>query len=233
MCLQTTDDNKKRQRGQISISMMCSELSRLNDEIRVFEEERVDYLHIDVMDGEFTPNLGLGTDYIRGLRRATDLPLELHLMINRPEDKLGWFDIQPEDRVIIHYESTFDLNRALERAERYRCKVMLALNPGTPVYAVEEVAGILDGVSILTVNPGFAGQKIVGNYLEKTQKMRKYLDTFANYKLLEVDGNITFEHADELRGAGADIFVAGSSSVMTGNFAELSDKIRSMKKLIE
>lgn len=157
-------------KSQISASMMCSNLVDLQATIDVFEKEKVEYLHIDVMDGEFVPNFGLGVDYIRGLRELTSIPLDLHLMIKDPEYKLPWIGIHKEDIVTIHYESTFQVQRALDYLVPYGCKRFLAINPATPIGQIEEVLDYIDGVNLLMVNPGFAGQKIVPSTLRKAEK---------------------------------------------------------------
>lgn len=151
--------------------MMCSNLVDLQVTIDVFEKEKVEYLHIDVMDGEFVPNFGLGVDYIRGLRELTSIPLDLHLMIKDPEYKLPWIGIHKEDIVTIHYESTFQVQRALDYLVPYGCKRFLAINPATPIGQIEEVLDYIDGVNLLMVNPGFAGQKIVPSTLRKAEKL--------------------------------------------------------------
>ena len=162
-------------KSQISASMMCSNLVDLQATIDVFEKEKVEYLHIDVMDGEFVPNFGLGVDYIRGLRELTSIPLDLHLMIKDPEYKLPWIGIHKEDIVTIHYESTFQVQRALDYLVPYGCKRFLAINPATPIGQIEEVLDYIDGVNLLMVNPGFAGQKIVPSTLRKAEKLQKFL----------------------------------------------------------
>lgn len=204
----------EKRHGKISASMMCSDLIHLKENIAVFERTGIEYLHIDVMDGEFVPNFGLGVDYLYGLRELTDIPMDLHLMVNRPEDKLGWLNIQPADRVHIHYESTQHVQRTVERVRRYGCKVMLAINPATPIYSTEEMLEYIDGVTVLTVNPGFAGQQIVRSCIKKTGRLKTLLAEMGFERLdVEVDGNISFENAKTLRGLGANIFVAGSSSI--------------------
>ena len=120
-------------KSEISASMMCSDLIDLKETIRIFEEEGMEYLHIDMMDGSFVPNFGLGVDYVRGLRNLTDIPLDIHLMIKDPEYKFQWIGIKPTDTVSIHYESTFQVQRALDYLEPFGCKRFLAINPATPV----------------------------------------------------------------------------------------------------
>lgn len=219
--------------GKISASMMCADLVHLKDTIKVFEEEGIDYLHIDVMDGEFVPNFGLGVDYIRGLRELTSIPLDLHLMILNPEYKLQWLGIKDTDIVSIHYESTYQVQRALDWLKPFGCKRFLAINPATPVYVLEEVLDYIDGINLLTVNPGFAGQSIVPSTIKKAEKLNSFLEEQnRNEIIVEVDGNITTRNAQILRGFGASVFVAGSSSVFSGEVSELRDNIKAFKLAI-
>lgn len=200
--------------GKISVSMMCADLLHLREDIAIFEEVKIDYLHIDVMDGLFVPNLGLGTDYINSLRELTEIPLDIHLMVNHPEQKLGWLNLNSKDSVTIHYESSSDVQRVLEKAKGYGCRVMLAINPGTPVGMIEELLDYTDGITLLTVNPGFAGQKIIPSSFYKMEKLSRYLNSLGYKDMsVQVDGNINIENAKRLRDLGADMFVAGSSSV--------------------
>ncbi|MBS5783934.1 MAG: ribulose-phosphate 3-epimerase [Clostridium sp.] len=222
-----------RQAGQISASMMCADLIDLKDTITIFEKNKMDYLHIDVMDGDFVPNFGLGVDYIRGLRGLTNIPMDFHLMINRPEDKLEWLGIQPSDCVSIHFESTVHVQRTLEKVRHYGCKVMMAINPATPLYSVEEVLEYIDGITVLTVNPGFAGQRIVHSCIRKTEKLKKLLlnSGYSNLSI-EVDGNISFENARLLRDLGADMFVAGTSSVFSGGKEKIEENMLRLRAII-
>lgn len=218
----------------ISASMMCADLVNLKETLRIFEEEQVDYLHIDVMDGAFVPNFGLGVDYIRSLRELTKIPLDIHLMVRDPEYKLQWIGIQKDDIVSIHYESTFQVQRALDWLEPFGCKKFLAINPATPIYAIEEVLDYIDGVNLLMVNPGFAGQKIVESTLKKAAKLQQFLEQHGKADLIfEADGNITLEHAKQLRAIGADMFVAGTSSVFMGKVEEYRDNIKKLKAVIQ
>lgn len=204
-------------KGEISASMMCSNLIDLKDTLRIFEEEGVEYLHIDMMDGIFVPNFGLGVDYIRSVRELTSIPLDLHMMIKDPEYKFQWIGIKETDIVSVHYESTFQVQRALDYLQPYGCKRFLAINPATPISALEEVLDYIDGINILMVNPGFAGQKMVPSTVKKVQRIGEMLKR-ENHSdiIMEVDGNITPENAAMLRQLGASIFVAGTSSIFKG-----------------
>ena len=219
--------------SKISASMMCANLVDLRETIRVFEEEKVEYLHIDVMDGEFVPNFGLGVDYIRGLRELTSIPLDLHLMIKNPEYKLQWIGIKETDIVSIHYESTYQVQRALDWLAPYGCKRYLAINPATPVYVLEEVLDYVDGINLLMVNPGFSGQKIVPSTLKKAEKLKRLLvEHGKETSTLEVDGNITPENGHKLREIGASIFVCGTSSVFKGGVSCYKDNIGQFREAV-
>lgn len=213
--------------------MMCSDLIDLKDTIRIFEEQGVEYLHIDMMDGNFVPNFGLGVDYIRGLRKLTSTPLDLHLMIRDPEYKLPWIGIQETDIVSIHYESSFQVQRVLDWLKPYGCKRFLAINPATPINALEEVLDYIDGINLLMVNPGFAGQQIIPSTLKKAQKVVDLLKQEHREDItIEVDGNITFENAQILKNIGANIFVAGTSSVFRGELKEYPTNIELLRAAI-
>ena len=221
-------------KSEISASMMCSDLIDLKDTIKIFEEEGIERLHIDVMDGTFVPNLGLGVDYIRGLRKLTSIPLDIHLMIKDPEYKFNWLGLKSTDIVSIHYESTFQVQRALDYLEPYECKRFLAINPATPVYVLEEVLDYIDGINLLMVNPGFAGQKIVPSTINKAKKVVELLKEQGRDDLIiEVDGNITRENGKILRELGASMFVAGTSSLFKNGLAEYKNNIVEFRKYIK
>ena len=220
--------------GMISASMMCADLVNLKETIKVFEEEQVEYLHIDVMDGEFVPNFGLGVDYIRGLRELTNIPLDMHLMIRNPEYKLQWMGIKDTDIVSIHYEGTYQVQRALDWLSPFGCKKFLAISPATPIYVLEEVLDYIDGINLLMVNPGFAGQKIVPSTLHKAEKLKDFLaHNNRDDIVVEVDGNITPENGKRLYKTGARIFVCGTSSIFKGKVEGYRRNIRSFREAIK
>lgn len=219
-----------KRKGEISASMMCSDLVNLKETIQIFEEEGVEHLHIDMMDGTFVPNFGLGVDYVRGLRKLTDIPLDLHLMIKDPEYKFSWIGIKPTDIVSIHYESTFQVQRALDYLAGYGCKRFLAINPATPVNVLEEVLDYIDGINLLMVNPGFAGQKIVPSTMRKAEKVVNLLKREHREDIIiEVDGNITHENALTLRHIGASVFVTGTSSIFKGDVNKYKENIKEFR----
>lgn len=218
---------------EITASMMCSDLLDLKETIEIFEENKIEHLHIDVMDGIFVPNFGLGVDYIRGLRDLTTIPLDLHLMITDPEYKLDRIGIRPTDIVSIHYESTFQIQRAIDRLKRYDCKCFIAINPATPVYQIEELLDFIDGINLLMVNPGFAGQKMVPSTMKKAEKLMSFLGEMNKTDIeVEVDGNITPENAEKLSRLGANIFVGGTSAIFKGDISRYSENIKVLRDRI-
>lgn len=219
--------------SQLAPSMMCVDFAEMTDTLRCFEAQGIEYLHVDIMDGEFVSNFTLGTDFCKYLRSHTSIPLDLHLMINRPDNKLSWFGIRDGEFVSVHWESTPHIQRTLAMIRDLGGKPMLALNPATPIEVLDYVLDDIDGVLLMTVNPGFAGQKMVPCMPEKIKNTRAYLDSHGREDVrIEVDGNVSFVHAGEMRAAGADIFVGGTSSIfakgtpMAENIAKLRAAVR-------
>ena len=215
----------------ISPSLMCCNFFEFEKQIKVFEEEKIEYLHIDIMDGLFVPNYTLGTDFVKQVKKKTSIPVDLHLMIDKPEMKLDYFTFGEGDIVSVHAESTQHLQRALQKIKDKGAKAYVAINPATPICALEEVLESIDGVLVMTVNPGFAGQKLVAGAMSKIARVRKFLDENGKNDLpIEVDGNVSYENAKLMNEAGADIFVCGTSSIFACN---LTDGIRKFRKIFE
>ena len=198
----------------ISPSLMCADFMNLGDELKKLEKGNIEYLHVDIMDGVYVPNYTLGTDFVKRLDAATDIPLDIHLMIDEPTAKLDWFELCEGDYVSVHYESCTHIQRALNLIRERGARPMLALNPGTPLTVLEELMPYIDGVLIMTVNPGFSGQKLVTSTLGKITRCRELLDRNGYTEVdIECDGNVSFENAKLMKEAGANIFVAGTSSI--------------------
>lgn len=219
---------RKNSAGKISPSLMCVDFMKIKETLEILEEEKIEYLHIDIMDGIFVPNYTLGTDYCKAIRASSDIPLDIHMMVEKPEEKLDFFDIRENDIVSIHAETTAHLQKALTKIREKGAKAYVALNPATPLCFLENVTDDLDGVLVMTVNPGFAGQKLIPQTLSKITAVRKMLETAGKNCEIEVDGNVSFENAEKMRKAGADIFVAGTSSVFAKDLSlkEGIDKLR-------
>jgi len=200
--------------GKISPSIMCADFRHLEENIKILEQARVEYLHFDIMDGSFVPNFTLGPDLMRSVREITEIPFDIHLMVQHPENHIALFDLKPGDIVSVHQESTIHLQRTLQKIKDSGAKPAVALNPATPIYSIEDVLDDIDVVLIMTVNPGFAGQKLVPATLKKITNLKKYLtENGYGHIEIEVDGNVSYENARKMREAGADIFVAGTSSL--------------------
>lgn len=188
---------------------MCADFMNLGRDIKEMERLNIEYLHIDVMDGSFVPNYTLGTDFVSAVKKITDIPVDIHLMIDEPERKTEWFTFGEGDYVSVHYEATKHVQRTIQKIKDRGAKAMLALNPATPLCVIEDVAADIDAVLIMTVNPGYAGQKLVVQTLDKIKRAKNMYPDIE----IEVDGNVSFENAKLMSEAGADIFVAGSSSL--------------------
>lgn len=217
---------------KISPSVMCVDFFKLEENIRAFEENKIDLLHVDVMDGHFVPNFTLGTDFVKILKEKTNIPLDIHLMVENPENKTDWFQFGKNDYVSVHYESTPHLHKALYNIKNKGAKAMVAINPATSIFVLEEVLDIIDGVLVMSVNPGFAGQSLIPGTLKKIKKLREYLDNkgYENTQI-EVDGNVSFENAKIMNEMGANIFVCGTSSIFKKDIS-LSEGISKFKKII-
>ena len=214
---------------QISPSVMCVDFFNLAETISEFERQNIEYIHVDIMDGVYVPNFTLGTDFIKQLKKHTKIPMDIHLMIENPESKLDWFEFGEGDYVAIHYETTKHLHKAVAAIRAKGAKPMVAINPATPISVLENILDDVDAVLVMTVNPGFAGQKLIPSTLGKISALRMYLDKngYENIEI-EVDGNVSFENARLMSDAGANIFVAGTSSIFKAeqSMAENTAKLR-------
>ena len=213
--------------------MMCADIFTLGDTMDVFEKNGVSYLHIDIMDGEFVPNFTLGTDYCRRMKQSSSIPLDIHLMINDPEKKLSWFDFGEGDIVSVHFESTKHPYLALQMIRERGAKAFLAINPGTAASVILPMLSVMDGVLVMTVNPGFAGQKLAESTLAKITEVRELAAKAGRDDILiETDGNVSFENAVRMSRAGADIFVAGTSAVFRKDMS-LEEGLRKLQECVE
>ena len=212
---------------QISPSLMCCDFFNLKNQIDTFKNNNIDYLHIDIMDGDFVPNYALGVDFIKQLKVYTDIPLDIHLMVKDVDKKIDYIPFSKGDIVSVHYETSTHLQRTISQIKAKGGKAFVAINPFTPIYVLEEMLDDIDGVLVMTVNPGFAGQKLIPTTIKKIEKLKKLLTSLNKDIKIEVDGNVSFENAKIMSKAGADIFVAGTSSVFkNGNLKEGIENLR-------
>ena len=218
---------------KIAPSMMCVENDTLIQTLNTFEKNGISLLHLDIMDGHFVNNFALGTDYCKNLKKYCSIPLDYHLMIEKPENKLDWFSFGENDYVSIHAESTYHIQRAVSLIKERGAKAGIALNPATPLSELDYITDDLSFVLLMTVNPGFAGQKLVPQTLKKISDLRKLLDEKGLFGCeIEVDGNVSFENARKMSEAGANIFVAGTSSLFIKNDKPLQENIRLFNDVI-
>ncbi len=196
---------------RIAPSVLSADLGRLPEQIERAVTGGADWLHVDVMDGHFVPNLTFGAPLVRALRRLTNLPLDVHLMVERPERYLGEFADAGANLFTFHPEATVHVQRHLATARQLGMLAGLALNPSTPVTLLDEVVADVDLVLIMSVNPGYGGQSYLPQSTDKIRRTRALLDRHASPAVLEVDGGITTATIAEAWGAGADTFVAGTA----------------------
>lgn len=208
-------------KNKMSPSLMCADPFNLKDIMLLFEKHDIDYLHVDIMDGKFVPNLGIGSDFIKALRKHTSIPFDYHIMVKDPDDIIDLLDIRENDIVSVHYECSFQIQRTLDNIKKKNCKVMIAINPATSLHTLEEVIYYIDGINLLMVNPGFAGSAMAENCMKKADKAGRVIRKLARKDVIfEVDGNISFENAMKLKKFGANLFVCGTSSVFSSNEIE-------------
>lgn len=200
---------------EIAPSILSADFTRLGEQIALVEGGGAAYIHVDVMDGHFVPNLTIGPFIVEAVRRATRLPIDAHLMIERPDNFIAEFARAGANLISVHPETTYHLNRTLNYIRQAGCQAGLVLNPATPLAYVEEVIDDIDYVLLMSVNPGFGGQKFIRSSLDKLRRLRALLDSFSHRGgrrvRIEIDGGIGPDNAADVAAAGAEIFVAGSA----------------------
>ena len=195
----------------IAPSILAADITRLGNEIRAAEAAGADWIHVDVMDGRFVPNITMGQFIVEACRRVTQLPLDVHLMIEKPEDHLETFAKAGASGLTVHVETCPHLHRTLQHIKSLGCKAGVVLNPGTAVGALDAVLPLADLVLVMSVNPGFGGQSFIAESLARIGEIRKKLDALGSSAWLEVDGGVSIETISPLEKAGATAFVAGTS----------------------
>ena len=196
---------------KIAPSILSADFSQLGDEIKKVEAAGVDMIHIDVMDGHFVPNLTFGPPVIAALRKVTQLPFDVHLMVKNPQDLIDPFVKAGADIITFHAETSPHLHRLIQNVKELGVKAAVALNPSTPLSTIEEILDELDMILIMSVNPGFGGQKFISSALNKIERLRTLLNERDLAADIQVDGGINEGTAAQVVAAGANILVAGSA----------------------
>ena len=211
---------------KLSASILSADFGRLADEVQAVELAGADWIHIDVMDGHFVPNITIGPDVVRAVRKVTDLPLDVHLMIENPERYLEAFIDAGADWVGVHVEAARHLHRVIQNIRELGAHPTVTLNPATLLASIEPILGDVDMVLLMTVNPGFGGQSFIRSMLPKVRQCRRLIDQLQLPALLQVDGGVHPGTIGELVDAGVDVFVAGSAVFGNGDYGE---NVRALK----
>jgi ribulose-phosphate 3-epimerase len=215
---------------EIAPSILAADFACLGEGIRAVERGGAAMLHVDVMDGHFVPNISIGVPVVASLRKATRLPLDVHLMIENPEFYIQAFAEAGADMISVHQEATPHLDRALSMIREHGCQPGAVINPATPVAALSEVFDKVDHVLVMSVNPGFGGQKFIPGALGKIRELKRIRDSYNHSFRIEVDGGVGPDNVVDLVRAGAEILVAGTSIFHTTDAAEA---VRAMKQAAE
>ena len=210
----------------VAPSILSADFSVLGEEIAAVEAAGADWIHIDVMDGHFVPNITMGPGVVKSLRKMTVLPFDVHLMIESPEQYIQPFAEAGSDRITVHMEALIHLHRTVSQIKELGLKAGVSLNPATPLSFVESILTDIDLLLIMTVNPGFGGQQFIKTMLPKIRQARELIDRFAPAVLLEVDGGVTLTNLPAILKAGADVLVAGASIFGSGNYRDTIGKMK-------
>ena len=212
---------------KIAPSILSADFSKLGEEVKAVEQAGADYIHVDVMDGHFVPNITIGPIIVKAVKGVTKLPLDVHLMISNPDDFIDDFVQAGADILTVHAEAGYHLHRSLQHVRKAGAKPAVSLNPASPLSMIEYVLDDLDMVLLMTVNPGFGGQDFIPEVVPKIERLREMIDKRGLNVELEVDGGIGPETINRVSSAGADVFVAGSAIYHSADYAET---IRLMRK---
>ena len=214
----------------IAPSILSADFSNLAQQIRLAEMGGADWIHCDVMDGHFVPNITIGPLIIKAARKCTKLPLDVHLMIENPEKYLGAFAKAGANLLSVHIEVVFDLNKTIDRIKELGCKAGVVVNPGTPISSIKNIAEQIDLLLIMTVDPGFGGQKFIPESLSRIKEAVKIRSELNAGYLIEIDGGINKETIVDAKKAGVDVFVAGSAIFDADNITAATAELKNLIK---
>lgn len=212
----------------IAPSFLSANFLNLSADIEMINNSKADYFHLDIMDGVFVPNISFGFPIISAIKKEAKLPFDVHLMIVEPDKYIERFAKAGADLLTVHYESCKHLNRTIQQIKEYGMKAGVALNPHTNVSFLENIIYDLDLVLLMSVNPGFGGQKFIPNTYNKIRQLRKMIDDRNLHTLIEVDGGVNIENSKVLFSAGVDILVAGSSIFNSPSPVETIEKMKNV-----
>lgn len=217
---------------RIAASIACANFANFAADIRHLAGTGVDYLHFDFMDGRFVPNFGLDLSLMETVRKLTDIPLDCHLMIEEPERYIDRIAACGAEYITIHFEATCHVQRALQQIHDAGCRTGIALNPATPVQSLDYILDDVEMVTVMTVNPGAAGQKLVPATMRKVGDVRRLLDSSGHDDIdIEVDGNVSFANIPAMLDAGATVLVGGTSSIFHKNYS-IPEAVQEVQNLI-
>ncbi|MEQ9591814.1 MAG: ribulose-phosphate 3-epimerase [Cyclobacteriaceae bacterium] len=212
----------------IAPSVLAADFANLESETRMINESVADWIHVDVMDGVFVPNISLGIPIVKAIKKHAEKPLDVHLMIVNPERYIEMFCDAGASIISVHYEASPHLHRTVQQIKDLGCKAGVAINPHTSVSLLEDILGDIDLVCMMSVNPGFGGQKFIENTYRKTEALRKMIDGAGAKVQIEIDGGVNQDNAKPLLDAGADVLVAGN---FVFSSSQPKDVIKRLKSL--
>ncbi|MGJ5712143.1 ribulose-phosphate 3-epimerase [Staphylococcus auricularis] len=207
-------------------SLLSADFLTLNEELKALEKAKVDGVHFDVMDGQFVPNISIGVPILDAVREGTQLPIDVHLMIEQPEQYIPTMAEHGADLISVHVEATPHIHRAIQLIKQHDVKAGVVINPGTPVTAIEPVLRDVDYVLVMTVNPGFGGQPFIENCIEKIDQLMALKSEQSLSFSIEVDGGINDETAPVVKAHGADMLVVGSHFFQQSDYAAVTDQLK-------
>jgi ribulose-phosphate 3-epimerase len=216
--------------GIIAPSILSSDFTNLSQQIRLTEMGGADWIHCDVMDGHFVPNITIGPLIVKAVRKSTKLPVDVHLMIENPDNYLEAFAEAGANYISVHVEEVVHLNRSVNRIKELGCKAGVVINPATPVNRIVDVAEYIDFLLIMTVNPGFGGQEFISNSIRRIKEAVQLRDKLKLNFLIEIDGGINNETIVGAKKAGADVFVAGSAIFHSDNITAATAELKNLIK---
>jgi len=215
---------------KIAPSILSANFLSLGEEIKAAETAGADMLHIDIMDGHFVPNITIGPSIVEAIRTITSLPLDVHLMIEKPDIYLRDFIRAGADYLTIHYEASIHLHRTVQRIKESGVRAGVSLNPATPVWSLEDIVPDIDLVLLMSVNPGFGGQEFIPQVIDKIKMLKKLIREKGLTPSIEVDGGVKLENIPDIIGAGADILVMGSAFFNAEDYATVVRKFREITR---